>query len=251
MTAVAFYVRNILREADSVSVVGLASTACSQYLHDDRLSFAAVTTASSIEVTIDQSTSPLNYNSLAILEHDVFDASANLTLSGAATSDFGSGVSVIEGQTITENTTSVFDLASTRNDNFVFVKIAGNPGTTLSVGELFVGEKFSPQQDRLGVGINTLNIPRTTIVNLPNGEVQTIKHAEVVRQKQLIFPGLTVTGSDTFIEALNRDSGTGLFVLEDERGAKYPGTISGPRLETDFAEILEVTVTFTEVKLKE
>ena len=246
MSNLSLYHQNILSTA-TVSATQLEPLFSPRFLADDRLSFKLAATGTMTTIQIDQPTGSVqDFQFFLLLDHslgggeaviETFPTQARLT------------PTVIFSGTLSFEDPGIVDLGSVPPDRqFVDVSLTASGTNKVQVGELMLASKFeSPQRPALG--ITTRYLPRRTFIELPNGERQSIKHAETVRQKQYAIPGLTFEQAREWIDLFRGNEGAELVVLTDDEGETYPALMSQQLEANTTSRIVSLAVEFTEVKL--
>ena len=252
MANIALYHTNVLNTDATVTTTGLTSNSEVAYVYDDRLSFKFVNAGSAIRIQIDQPSGSIlpweyvaicNHTSLAGGEVTVFKYDTSLR--NTAPTNTASGVISSDNPFVLQNLSGAVRSA----DQFIDIEITGPVfGQTWNIGELMLVPKFTSPQ-RPGVGIATDYLPRITFIPMPNGERQTIKHAETSRKKTYTIPGLSIAEAQEWVEVFLANEGAHLVILEDDRGDKYPCFMATSLTVDDVALTASIELVFEEVKL--
>ncbi len=246
MSNISIYQENALTGGSTVTVTGIAPNSSAAYLSDSRLSFKYVTTGSETEIQVDQD--PINvivFTDLVMVDHNL--AGSTFTLTSYTDSGRGSPTVEINAQEIPNEDPYIKNVGTLTNYANFDIDITVSGGATASIGEIMAAVKFTSPQ-RPGIGIQTIEVPRTTFILMPNGERQSVKHGGVVRIKNYTIGGLTIDQANEWVDIFT-DNANLLVVLEDERGDTYPAMMNQELIIDDDSKILSIDLEFTEVKL--
>lgn len=246
MSNLSLYHQNILSDA-TVSGTELENLSSPTFLADNRLSFKLAATGTTTTIQIDQPTESVqDFQFFLLLDHSLGGGEA--VLETFPTQARLSPTVVFSG-TLSFDDPQVVDLGSVPTDQqFIDVSLTASGTNKIQVGELMLASKFvSPQRPALG--ITTTYLPRRTFIELPNGERQSIKHAQTVRQKQYAIPGLTFEEATEWIDLFRGNEGAELVVLTDDEGQTYPAMMNQQLEANTTSRIVSLVLEFTEVKL--
>lgn len=252
MANIFVYGPNILGEGTQVTATGVAVNSSASYLHDDRLSFKFVAAGSETTVLVNPP-ELRGWNQVVLVDHEGL-AGGDYTVWGA---DDISRVSqlVLASGTIGSATPFAIDVTNEFSDSgdqsyrYIDVRLRGPiPGDPWTLGELVIAHKFASPQ-RPSIGIETRYLPRATFIELPNGERQTLKHAEVARVKRYTIPGMTLEDAHKWSDLFLENQGSGLVVLEDDEGNIWPALMGTDLTVNDESKIVSLALTFIEVSL--
>lgn len=247
MSNLALYHHNVLADAVVVSGSEQDSLSSTQYLFDDRVSFKYTATGTHTIVALDQPASAIEpFRYLVLVDSTLSGGSAIVrTYPTAARS---SATTVFSGN-LTFEEPKVIDFGSVPAQlQYVDVELTTSGSQRLSIGELMLASRFdSPRYP--APGIVTDYLPKRTVINLPNGERQTIRHAAVARRKAYTLQSLDADGIAQWVEVFDENEGARLVILSDENGDTYPALMQETLTTSDDASRFDVALEFFEVKL--
>jgi hypothetical protein len=247
MANISLYNNNVLQDGSQVTATGVDAGSNVGYIYDDRVSFKFVTAGSATRVLVDQPNGNVrDWRYVSLIGHNL--NGGTVTVSGYASSARTSP-SLVFSSTVSSSDPMIFDSGSTQSYQFFDVFLnAASEDDTISVGEILVTDKFD-SPIRPGIGISTTYIPRKTFIILPNGERQAIQHAGVARRKLYSIGGMTLEQADEWITVFSGTKGTGLVILQDDRGEVYPALMNEEMTLDDQALIVGIDLTFEEIAL--
>jgi hypothetical protein len=239
---------NVLSGGSQVTATGVEAGSNAGYLYDDRLSFKFITAGSATQIQINQpNDNARSWRKVAIMDHTDLEG-GEVRVFGYSSISRTTPVVVISGAGTSDNP-MVFDAGATQSYQFLDIEIDGPvKGTGYSFGEILVGDQFDSPQ-RPGIGISTTYVPRSTFITLPNGERQTIKHAEVARVKQYTIPGLSYDQAAEWSGVFVANEGSQLVLLTDENGNQFPAMMGQELSLNDETKIVSIDLVFEEVKV--
>ena len=155
---------------------------------------------------------------------------------------------VISG-TITDDDPMIFDAGSIPlNTRYVDITLTASGTEVVNVGEVMLVTKFdSPQRPALG--ITTDYLPRRTPIEMPNGELQSVRHGGVSRVKTYRIPSMSISEADQWIDLFTDEEGASLVVLVDDVGDTYPARMNQELRADKEATRISIDLNFSEINL--
>ena len=245
MSNISLYHANILDGA-TLTATELEDLSSVQFATDDLLSFKMTSTGVHTLMEIDQPGSVIDpFQFLVLIDHTMTGGEVVVrTYPTVARST----ETVLFSGTLTSDDPNITDLTAQTGKQFIDVELTARGSNKASVGELMLATKFdSPQRPQLG--ITTTYIPRRDTIELQNGEVVSIKHAETVRKKEYTIPGLTLDDAALWIDLFKGNEGVKLVVLIDDEGDIYPAYMGQQLASNTTARRVSLSLIFTELKL--
>jgi len=241
------YHNNILADAVLVSGSEQADLSSAQFLCDDRLSFLYTATGTHSLIKIDQPSYTIDpFRYLVLVDSTLSGGSAEVR---TYATDARSSATIIYSGNLTFEEPKVIDFGSVPAQlQFVDVELTTSGGQRLTIGELMLASRFeSPRKP--APGTVTEYLPRRTVVNLQNGERQSVRHAAVCRRKLYTLQGLDTDGIAEWVAIFNDNEGARLVILTDDAGETYPALMQEQLSTNKAATRFDVALEFIEVKL--
>ena len=245
MANLTLYHNNVLIGSE-ISASEMEDLSSPYFLADDRLSFKMTATGIHTTIQIDQPGSAIDpFQYLVLVDHTMTGGEVVVR---TFPTDARATETVLFSGTLTSADPNVIDLTLQTGKQYIDVELTASGINKASAGELMLASLFeSPQRPQ--EGINTQYLPRRTFIALENGEVVSIKHAETVRQKEYVIPGLSLDDAGLWIELFKDNEGAELVVLNDDEGDTYPAYMNQNLGMNTTARRVSIGLTFVEVKL--
>lgn len=245
MSNLSLYHANILDGA-TLSATNLETLSSVRFATDQLASFKMTATGVQILMTIDQPGSAIDpFQYILLIDHTM--GLGELVVRTYPTQSRATETVLFLG-TLTSADPNIIDLGLQTGKQYIDVELTASGTNKASVGELMLAPKFdSPQRPQ--PEIETTYTPRRDTIELQNGEVVSIKHAETVRRKSYTILGLSQADVTLWIDIFKDNEGVELVVLVDDEGATYPAYMGQEFSTNKNATRFSITLSFTELKL--